>query len=318
MALVKQTGVRDLFFLLVVMPMTVHAGSEPELIRRSYVSSETEQERQYFVYLPRGYRDEEQRWPLILFLHGNGERGNAQDHLDLVLAHGPLYEAWIRRRELPFVIVSPQLPLFGRDVADMQNQPVDVAARTEKDPGRWPHHRAANPEERLATPISRTSAAEYPGDFSGLDPYPAGDKRPPDGWFRIIPDLHRIVDATAEEFLIDPDRKYLTGLSYGGFGTFDLAAADPDRWAALAPIVGTGDLRDARLLAASGVPLWIFGGGLDPVVKPHWLYEMAKALELAGHPALRFTVHEDMSHDAWKRVYAGQDLYDWLLSHQKK
>ena len=52
-------------------------------------------------------------------------------------------------------------------------------------------------------------------------------------------------------------------------------------------------------------------------MKPHWLYEMAGALERAGHPSLRFTVHEDMSHDAWIRPYAGEDLYAWLLSHRR-
>jgi hypothetical protein len=60
----------------------------------------------------------------------------------------------------------------------------------------------------------------------------------------------------------------------------------------------------------------MFGGGKDRIVKPHWLYEMARALEQAGHPALRFTVHEDMDHDAGKRVYEGEDVYSWLLRYR--
>ena len=51
----------------------------------------------------------------MLFLHGDGERGDGREDLDWVTVHGPLYEAWIQKRNLPFIILSPQLPLFGRD-----------------------------------------------------------------------------------------------------------------------------------------------------------------------------------------------------------
>jgi len=50
----------------------------------------------------------------MLFLHGHGQRGNGLKDLDYVLTHGPLMEAWIQRKELPFIIISPQLPVkFG-------------------------------------------------------------------------------------------------------------------------------------------------------------------------------------------------------------
>jgi predicted peptidase len=102
----------------------------------------------------------------------------------------------------------------------------------------------------------------------------------------------------------------------GGFGAFHMAARFPDRWAAMATVVATGRPETARTLAEARLPIWMFGGGKDTIVKPHWLYTMARALEEAGHPALRFTMHEDMDHDAWKRVYAGQDLYEWLLRYR--
>ena len=83
--------------------------SEPRLLRQSY-DSPSEGAREYFVYLPRGYDSQSERdWPMMLFLHGDGERGNGRDDLDWVLVHGPLYEVWIQKRDLPFVIVSPQL-----------------------------------------------------------------------------------------------------------------------------------------------------------------------------------------------------------------
>lgn len=58
--------------------------------------------------------DPARRWPVMLFLHGGGERGDGLADLDWVLVHGPLAEAWLQRRDLPFIILSPQLPLFVR------------------------------------------------------------------------------------------------------------------------------------------------------------------------------------------------------------
>ena len=103
-----------------------------QLLRLAYDSAVTGAKRKYFVYLPVAYEDNKERsWPVILFLHGNGERGNGLDDLDYVLTHGPLREAWIQRRELPFILISPQLPIFGELEA--------IAERIEKKPARLEH-----------------------------------------------------------------------------------------------------------------------------------------------------------------------------------
>ncbi len=71
--------------------------SAPQLVRASYQSTAGE-ERDVFVYLPAGYgSDRTRRWPVLLFLHGDGERGDGREDLDWVLVHGPLYEAWIQK-----------------------------------------------------------------------------------------------------------------------------------------------------------------------------------------------------------------------------
>ncbi|HWL15020.1 MAG TPA: dienelactone hydrolase family protein [Opitutus sp.] len=65
------------------------------------------QEYRYLRYLPSGYADErEKHWPLVLFLHGAGERGS---DLELIKKHGlpKLIEAG---RDFPFVVISPQCP----------------------------------------------------------------------------------------------------------------------------------------------------------------------------------------------------------------
>src|SRR5690606_41936194 len=87
--------------------------------RLPYVSQADNKSREFFVYLPGGYETQpEQQWPVLLFLHGNGERGNGLDELDYVLIHGPLYEAWIQKKDLPFIIIAPQLHMFGMGKVD--------------------------------------------------------------------------------------------------------------------------------------------------------------------------------------------------------
>jgi predicted peptidase len=166
-----------------------------------------------------------------------------------------------------------------------------------------------------SAPIQRTNSEEFPpGLHTTYDPFSASGQLP-NGWNRIDEELIGMLDKVLKKFRANPNRVYLTGVSYGGFGTFHLATSYPDRWAAIAPVVGVGKLEDAKKLADAKLPIWMFGGGKDTVVKPHWLYQMARALEEAGSPALRFTVHEDMDHDAWKRVYEGEDIYSWFMRY---
>jgi predicted peptidase len=301
---------RTLVVVSVLVCGSVTAG-EPvagdRLLRLGYESAATGHRREYFVFLPVGYRQEAARvWPVMLFLHGNGERG---DDLDYVLAHGPLMEAWIQRRPLPFIIISPQLPMFG-ELDAITGRPAEKPARLEHG---VPERNYGFPS---TLPIQRTGAEAFPeGPHANYDPF-SEPQRLPAGWDRIDTELIAMVDHVLDNFRADPSRVYLTGLSMGGFGAFHMAARFPDRWAAMAAVVATGKPETAGALADARLPIWMFGGGKDTVVKPHWLYTMARALEDAGHPALRFTMHEDMDHDAWKRVYAGQDLYDWFLRYR--
>ena len=53
-------------------------------------------------------------------------------------------------------------------------------------------------------------------------------------------------------------------------------------------------------------------------MQPERVLETVKALEAAGHREVRFTVHEDLGHNVWTRVYEGWDIYGWFLSHRGK
>ena len=140
---------------------------------------------------------------------------------------------------------------------------------------------------------------------------------PPFGWPLHADELLAMVDTAIDRYRGDPARVYVTGLSYGGFGTWYLAGKHPERFAAAAPVAGYGHPDLAPAIAEARLPLWCFAGGRDPVVRVEHFYEAMNALEARGHRNVRLTVEEDMSHDVWRRVYAGEDVYRWLLSHSK-
>lgn len=276
--------------------------SEPELKRISYRSARTGKERDYFVYLPRGFA-QGSLWPVMLFLHGDGERGNARTELDYVLIHGPLFEAWCQRRDLPFVIISPQLDKFSRG---------EIPYIKFRDPKQIPQRLAAG-----INPRPRASDVRLDEPMQGAlsdERLPDGPTGPPEGWSEFENELLAMVDRTLADFKGDPRRVYLTGLSYGGFGAWNLAARHPRKFAALAPIVGYAHPDHAEPIARAKLPLWVFAGGRDPVVPLRYFYPALNKLEALGHPEVRFTIEEDLGHLTWIRIYEGQDLYSWMLA----
>lgn len=138
-----------------------------------------------------------------------------------------------------------------------------------------------------------------------------------EGWDVIEEDLLGMIVETLDGYRGDADRLYCTGLSYGGFGTWYLAQTHPELFAAVAPLCGAGDPKKMRPIVDAGLPIWIQTGGRDPVVPAEHVVASARALEAAGHPGVRMTVHEDLNHDVWTRVYEGRDLYDWFLGQRR-
>jgi predicted peptidase len=70
----------------------------------------------YLLYLPGDYgKDPQQKWPLILFLHGSGERGSDLE----ILKRQPLPKTLDRQKAFPFIVLSPQLPLAMGNWSDL-------------------------------------------------------------------------------------------------------------------------------------------------------------------------------------------------------
>jgi predicted peptidase len=124
--------------------------------------------------------------------------------------------------------------------------------------------------------------------------------------------LMQLIDHVSENMNIDRTRLYVTGLSMGGYGTWRLVAAYPERFAAAVPICGGGEPANMAK-ALSRVPVWAFHGALDETVPLTQSQEMVDAVREAGGD-VKFTVYPDVGHNSWKPAYEDQKIYDWLLS----
>jgi poly(3-hydroxybutyrate) depolymerase len=116
--------------------------------------------------------------------------------------------------------------------------------------------------------------------------------------------------ATQKEYRIDASRRYLTGLSQGGAGTWALGGRHVDVFAAIAPVCGDG--KAAEIAAAlKATPIWAFHGSDDTTVPVLLSKNLCAAVEKeGGHPVL--TVYEHTGHNSWDKTYGESNLAEWL------
>lgn len=205
----------------------------------------------YLLLLPEDYKaQKKERFPLMLFLHGIGERGT---NVNVVKVHGPPKVAE-KMSNFPFILVSPQCP-----------------------PGGW--------------------------------------------WDNET--LIALLDEVTDEYRVDTNRVYLTGLSMGGFGAWSLALAHPERFAAVAPICGGGNpipimgFDGKRKETLKSLPIWTFHGDKDQAVPLSESERMVNFLKKYGCKDVKLTVYPGVGHDSWTQTYADPKLYEWFLSHRK-
>lgn len=127
--------------------------------------------------------------------------------------------------------------------------------------------------------------------------------------------LIQLLDKIEKEFPIDRSKIYVTGVSMGGFGTWDLLARFPNRFAAAVPICGGGDIQTAQQMKHT--PVWTFHGAMDNVVSPSQSRTMIKALQDAGSKP-GYTEYPDVAHDSWTYAYREPHLIPWLFRQTLK
>lgn len=124
-----------------------------------------------------------------------------------------------------------------------------------------------------------------------------------------------LIDHIALTHRVDKARIYATGLSQGGYVTWFIATAFPDRFAAIAPVAGSGIVQRACELKT--MPVWIFHGALDTDVLIRYAEKMVDAIEACGGSSIRVTVYPDWGHSSivWNTTYNNPELYVWFTKH---
>jgi predicted peptidase len=188
-------------------------------------------------------------YPLVLFLHGAGEKG---DDNERQLTNGvEQFALPDNRKKYPCFVAAPQCPR---------------------------HQWWGSGDGGLAEPMELA--------------------------FGLLAALER-------EYPVDPRRRYITGISMGGFGTWDALAARPDYFAAAIPVCGGGEPAHAGRYV--NLPLWVFHGARDQVVDVQYSRIMVDALQRAGG-APKYTEYPQGRHDVWNTVYRDPAVLAWLFA----
>jgi predicted peptidase len=141
--------------------------------------------------------------------------------------------------------------------------------------------------------------------------------------------LLELLNEVSASHKVDPQRVYLTGLSMGGFGTWDLAVTHPEKFAAVAPICGGGEVLPVLLAklgyatperkeALKGLAIWAFHGAKDNTVPTSESDRMVHALKDLGASEVKLTIYPEATHDSWTQTYSNPDFYKWLLEHKRQ
>ena len=155
-------------------------------------------------------------------------------------------------------------------------------------------------------------------------------------WSDNVDLVFATLDAANREFHGDPGRTYLTGLSMGGYGVWEMALHAPERFAALVPVCGAVKApSDERALLVTAVanesdpypviakrlrriPIWIFHGAKDDLVPPDDDRKLIVALRAAGATDARYTEFPNANHNSWDPAYSQTpELWTWLFAQKR-
>ena len=126
----------------------------------------------------------------------------------------------------------------------------------------------------------------------------------------------KLMDTFIERKQVNKRKVYVSGLSMGGMGTFEILYRRPDMFAAATPICGNGIPAYAKRYADK-VSVWIFHGSDDKVIQPKHSLKMAKAI-IASGGSPNMTLYENVGHDSWNNAFVEPNFLKWIHSKSKK
>jgi predicted peptidase len=258
-------SIKNLYFLLIILVFLQVRMEAQEFHKHLFVN--VKDTLPYNMLSPLGYQvystDNHEKsidsvkYPLIIFFHGVGERGNDNE---IQINH--IKELFLNpqnQKKFPAFVIAPQCPTDKRWVESS-----------------WKVSKHIMPE-KISVPLNLTI---------------------------------ELIDKLISQYPIDEKRIYVTGLSMGGFGTWDIICRNPSKFAAAIPICGGGDTNKAKLLINTSI--WAFHGSNDKVVQVILTRNMISAIKNAGGNP-KYTEYPGIGHDSWKKAYKEKDLLEWLF-----
>lgn len=200
-------------------------------------------------------------YPLVLFLHGAGERG---DDNEAQLKHGvtAILEG-AKKLNQPIFLIAPQCP-----------------------------------KERYWSPIDETVTKLTEADKPNA----------------LLEAVVALTEETSRTHPVDIKRFYVTGISMGGFATWDLLGRIPERIAAAIPVCGGGHV--PLVEKYKEVPIWAFHGERDETVPTSATREIITALQ-KKNATPKVTYYPTAKHDSWTQTYKDLEVIRWLLDQHK-
>ena len=223
----------------------------------------------YRILLPKNF-DSTKEYPLLLFLHGAGERGN--DNEAQLYHSSNFFLNYEFRNTFPSIIIFPQCP-----------------------------------KNSYWAKIKGIPNPKYPTQKESFS-----DSLPKNSQLLIVESL---LSNLENKYKIDPDKRYIAGLSMGGMGTFELVARNPNYFAAGIAICGGANPNWAKFF--KNTPLWIFHGMKDKVVPPELSINIYNSIKNYNSES-KLTLYNNVGHNSWDPAFEEVEIMNWLFSFKKK
>lgn len=257
----KKNHIKLILILSVTLSFSLVYGQSDSLFEKHIFISKQNDTLLYRLMRPQ-FCDSSNKVPLVIFLHGAGERGN-DNKMQLVNGAKNFATDSIRRKYPCFMLV-PQCAKVYRWVETDWKLPSHVMP-------------------------------EKPSVYLSL--------------------TIQLIDSLIKKLNIDTNRIYITGLSMGGFGTWDAISRWPDKFTAAVPVCGGGDTAKASVI--KDVSIWAFHGDIDKVVMVSRTRNMINAIKKeGGNP--KYTEYAGVGHSCWNSAYSDTVMIEWMFTQNKK